>query len=815
MAIIVDPDNIDRRQIIFAADRSQEISIYPVGSAKASGITGYATGSTQVFPDVNATFITAGATAGDILCIYTDQDAAHYVISSVPAETQLIIDSSSWNGNTNRSAFSGSTATNLSWEVRNPLTGSVVDGVTLQALYSFAKEEWRADSDTNSFLGYTDDLIRHEFPFEAITSEQFEIGGGTAHTNWSFFNDFTRKKVRTGGWERKNTATDSLSKYTGIITLGNLDTDSQVYYQPLSSSADPINFTFKGAVNEPILVSSSFSGFDTSTFLKLFVRKKARTYAGSQLSDIGVSTIQTIVNRFPLAHTDDPAIVASDAKISGSAPWRETHQLAAGSDGVKSDLGNGLGAFTSAGASFLAGPQRVAPGDVLELTNGSEVGFFTIVDVGSDTVLTASTLEDGPWTNESGITYTVDSTVILTGSIDGVITDIDGATGQLSSSTGGFTKVDTDDIVIITGPTSLSNHLGAYHVITASGDQVLTIDTSDQTFPTPGSGSIEFYVVEPGMYLQSKEVVLDPIYATSFTFNDTNPDQIVRSDGSWITDGVTAGTQLTVAGTTNNDTSVGTVYTVASVNALTATLVTTDTLTAESSVSASIVATDRFKRSIQGVKYGFKWRLFGNNTTLSQAYQFVQHQLRQTLDIDFGSNSSRGDVTDLLMQFSTPTATTFNMYIDDLSNADLNNVTFIDAGGSQRVNAFVAAGTISFNDNLQNDSSAVYRMFFSNDAAGDNVGNNYGTPNAIIVQDVDGNEITGSVGGVPSVEFTYDYDGNVQRGASSAGTDAPITVVAIGLNTAQFVIVNSTITRSKTNNVSLVSALERNYSNPS
>jgi hypothetical protein len=60
----------------------------------------------------------------------------------------------------------------------------------------------------------------------------------------------------------------------------------------------------------------------------------------------------------------------------------------------------------------------------------------------------------------------------------------------------------------------------------------------------------------------------------------------------------------------------------------------------------------------------------------------------------------------------------------------------------------------------------------------------------------------------------FDYDGNIQRGAGSAGTDAPITVVAQGLSNAQYVKATGTIARSTANSISLVSSLERNYSNP-
>jgi len=75
-------------------------------------------------------------------------------------------------------------------------------------------------------------------------------------------------------------------------------------------------------------------------------------------------------------------------------------------------------------------------------------------------------------------------------------------------------------------------------------------------------------------------------------------------------------------------------------------------------------------------------------------------------------------------------------------------------------------------------------------------------------------QVIGSVAGNPTFQFSYDYTGNVQRGTGSASTDAPLTVIAIGLDTAQFVITTGTITRAKGIVISLVSALERNYSNP-
>jgi hypothetical protein len=126
---------------------------------------------------------------------------------------------------------------------------------------------------------------------------------------------------------------------------------------------------------------------------------------------------------------------------------------------------------------------------------------------------------------------------------------------------------------------------------------------------------------------------------------------------------------------------------------------------------------------------------------------------------------------------------------------------------------YTAVLTLSFGDNLKNDAAAIYSVFFTNDDAGDNTGRDFGTKDAIVANVKAGTPMTGNIGGASSVQLQYDYDGNTQRGAASAGTNAPITVVAIGLSTAQYVKAEGTIAKSISNSVSLVAPLERNYQN--
>lgn len=209
-------------------------------------------------------------------------------------------------------------------------------------------------------------------------------------------------------------------------------------------------------------------------------------------------------------------------------------------------------------------------------------------------------------------------------------------------------------------------------------------------------------------------------------------------------------------------------------------------------------------RSIGGVSYNFNVVVDGNNGTTQQIYEFVQYSLRQATDIDAGAGTQVGQLADSLMAFLGDTLkTTTGVAIDNYQNSDRNNLVFTDTGGVERTFPFLATGTISFNTNLVNDTDAIYRMFFTS---------GYGTGSAILVDDNNGTDISGTVSGSSSVAFDFDYDGNTQ-GGRTAGTDAAVTVVAIGLNTAQFVSQSATITRATGQNISLVAPLERNYDN--
>lgn len=706
--------------------------------------------------------------------------------------------------------------------------GDVLDGVSLQCVYSYGKEEWRTDSlDGDLDPNYNDDLIRHQFPLEAITSEQFEIGGGASHANWNWFNSYTRKKVRTAGWAERTTvsATYDLARETGIITLGSLDTDTQVYYQQTSATTTPANFTFLGAVNEALRIyydanQDGSPDNNYTTYLKLFARKKGKTYSQATISDIGVSTIQTIVNRFPLAHADDTAITATDGEILGTSPYRAATALTLSGDQTDGDITTGGVTFTDADATFQT--DNVVPGDILRITNGNDIGYYLIASVDSETALTISTdFEFSGWVDTSStVAYSIytnylvatkagDGTVAVV--TTGGIADVDTATGTITD-TGAFTDVAVGDILWITE----APYEGVYRVTDVTGaPNSVTVETTDTPF---GSATVDYMIFNAGMYLEYKKAALTSPSPSSVAFDDSNPSYgnrptITLTGDTWDAS-IVAGKIIEVASSENSGENDGAYTVYAQETTAIISLVPTDVLIDNTDdTTATISCYEGFERTIGSGTYAFNWKCKSNNAGLGDIYQFIQHQLRQSTDIDYGGGTARGDITDLLMAYASPTGTGINTYFDNLDSNDINNVTLQDHSGTNRTFPYTSAGSLSFNTNLTSDANAKYWLFFTNDDAGDNLSRDYGTENAIIVNDADDIPIAGSVSAQATIPFTYDYDGNTQRGSSSAATNAPVTLVAIGLDTAQFVVSTGTITRATGITISAVAALERNYLN--
>jgi hypothetical protein len=224
--------------------------------------------------------------------------------------------------------------------------------------------------------------------------------------------------------------------------------------------------------------------------------------------------------------------------------------------------------------------------------------------------------------------------------------------------------------------------------------------------------------------------------------------------------------------------------------------------------------TSSLSRTIGSGIYQFDTIIDANGASKEEVYERVQFLLRQNINVNSASVPNggvgyvAGNTADELLIFVGDTLQTSpGVFVDNVSATDINFYQFYDTASVSRTYPYVAAGTITFNDNLQSDVSGTFKMYFTSVPDG-----NFGSGSAVIVVDNEGFPITGSTFGSASRTFTFDYDGNVQ-GSRVAATNAPITIVALGLTTAQYVSTVGTISRTNANAYSLVSTLERNYSN--
>ena len=229
-----------------------------------------------------------------------------------------------------------------------------------------------------------------------------------------------------------------------------------------------------------------------------------------------------------------------------------------------------------------------------------------------------------------------------------------------------------------------------------------------------------------------------------------------------------------------------------------------------SNVTVTYYAVDQM-HDVDGDTVTEPYRIIINDSagtaTTQQIYEKIQWSLRQNTDIDAGAGIVNGKVATSLLSFVGDTLVGANsVFISNLNSNYLNSVDFYDKNGVVRRYPFVSAGTINFGTNASS-GDFKYWMFFDDTPTGD-----YGTTTAIIVNDKDGNPISGTYTGSP-INWTFAYDGNNQGGRTPQ-TNAAVTLVGIGLSGGQFVSVGHTITRTAGQNILVAPAQERNYQNP-
>ena len=188
------------------------------------------------------------------------------------------------------------------------------DGVTMKALYSFLKEEWVNDPNTKNLAAFP-------FPLIPITDESYEFIEG-----WDFFNDTARNLIRTSGWTVRNTSGAVTAQFAGIIGLGAIESNDQLYYQQVTGGA-ATNVVLTGQVNQAVQILRDDDGdgnfvegsdFDRRAYFTLFGREQAQVFGKSTIADIGVTTMGPQAYRFPISTGADLKVTVAGTAIKSS-----------------------------------------------------------------------------------------------------------------------------------------------------------------------------------------------------------------------------------------------------------------------------------------------------------------------------------------------------------------------------------------------------------------------------------------------------------------------------------------------------------------
>lgn len=690
-----------------------------------------------------------------------------------------------------------------------------VDGVTMLALHSFAKEEWKSDA----FL-----IGAAAFPMVGISfaAGQWVLGQDPSGNNsgWKFAEDNhgshginTRRLVRNAGWDEIDSAGNTSKKYFNVTTLGTFEdaANDKAYYRFGTDAADTgaaVDYYFAGPVNEPVKYFDEIGNPPTCTFVdggggedtltratgdfaadgfqvggQLTVRNALT--AGNNgtyvLTGVAATTLTVATGSWTTGEADTQAQLAVDnsntfttfIRVRDADPNGKTFQQASLSDAGETAVTSKIIKFPLANATDL---------DISE----------TDANIDANTPYTEIRLRylSGTYNREVDTTTKRDF---------GIVVDV----GTYSQSNGSVNatanRLDSANLNLGTGE-ALADYAGGtlyIHEGTDQGTWTISGTPSDNagtleitvTGDLTGSDTNVSFTMERATPLTAtKNEIYEKVHrelrrdaninqATGGVVTGRTADDLATFVGPDLRFGAAiptnpngGGSGVIVEGFDTNDTN---------------NLFFFDNTGTTRSFPFVAAGTLVFSQTLVDDTDGEYWL-------------FYEYTARNTAaDIDVVSPSvDTYDLEGTLGTYAVNDYLKISGFAQSANNG-LFIVTVVNVSGSDYTVRKVdgtSVGTAETNQTVNVDV------------------NPYPSPDAIVVDNNSGADILGNIS-TTSVSFDYDYENNVQ-GGRTADTDAKVVLVAAGLETGQVAVVkNLTITKTTGLTFSITSALERNYEN--
>jgi len=603
------------------------------------------------------------------------------------------------------------------------------DGVTLQALYSFMKLRWKDDND----------LIDHPFPMIAITPEQFEF-----IDDWNPFDaaDLGPFSVATEGYDwtdgggGNDTLTDqNIVEDSWIINGFRVGDAVRVVTSEFEPDRTVTILTISGATDEVMefataTIVNGTNADDNTAVVRGAIRsrKLVRTGGWSEVAETGSVLLKQYSGVITLGTFEDAANDtayfqrANDPTDTGAAidfdfagPVNESVKVyeELGQTGTSYDFNNDSpDTIDNNGGDFLVdGYQIGGQVTVRAATVGANNGTFeiTTLTAGIMTVTAVGGGDAGLTTDllDTAAQLSVDNRNLFAPRIRVRDADTNGKTFDASNLAA----------IGVTGAAGMDNKVFRFPLANATDLKIVATDATIATSPHTevrlrylaeaynrgvDSATLRNFgiVVDVGTFSQANGVSNGTTLVTSANF--------VLGAGESLAD--YAAGDLILHDATAPDRATHTISTIVD-NAGTLDITLTAALTnSETSLSFTVE------------------RATPLTATAEEIYEKVQFQLRQDSDIDETTNVVTGRTGDGVLTFignalsvgEAAAALPFNpngggsgVIIEGFDSNDTNRLTFFDNAGTARTFPFVAAGTINFNDNLQNDTGpAEFFMFF-------------------------------------------------------------------------------------------------------